>query len=144
MEDENTLKESEDILKDALEALSNQYVSWEEKTGETREAYRVRIAALKDLIKGSPSPEVAVKAETKTQDEPGYRLSISDRRLGAIREYLRTHESVRQADISKHLGFNSGTISVGLRVLHEEGVVKPGGIDHGSRLWEYTAVPVAA
>lgn len=70
-------------------------------------------------------------------------LSISDEKLAAVRSYIERHGKVRQASIAQDLKLNSGTVSVALRKLQSDGLVAPGGKEHGSRIWAPVSVLAA-
>jgi hypothetical protein len=52
------------------------------------------------------------------------RLSVSDERLDKVKQYLKEHPRSKQTDLVKKLGFNSGTVSVALRLLEQNGEAK--------------------
>jgi DNA-binding transcriptional ArsR family regulator len=67
------------------------------------------------------------------------KLSISEKHLKRIEEYLANKGKVRQADLVEKLSLNSGTVSVGLRRLEQAGLIAKAPKERGSRVWEHTA-----
>lgn len=67
---------------------------------------------------GSSSKSNGTEATPKS-----LKLSVSPERLGKVLDYLDKHPRTRQTDLVKKLGLNSGTVSVALRVLEQEGTV---------------------
>lgn len=71
---------------------------------------------------------------------------ISAQKLGLLRTFLKESGPVRQADIPKGVKsqsgvvLNSGTISIGLRILQASGEVRPLNKEKGSQLWESTGM----
>lgn len=56
----------------------------------------------------------------------------------AIFDYLKKHGTARQADIAKDLQLNSGTASLALRQLQDDGAVSPQDQkDRGSVVWDF-------
>lgn len=84
----------------------------------------------------APAPQPAAPASSE-ETEP--KLSISEKHLKKIEGYLADNTKARQADLVDKLGLNSGTVSVGLRVLEKSGLVKKAPKERGSRVWEHAA-----
>jgi len=72
------------------------------------------------------------------------RLSIHNDRLEIVRKYMERKGVTRQVDIGKETGENSGTVSVGLRVLEQQGLVRPGEVRDGSRVWHWISTATQA
>lgn len=100
----------------ALEAAQHE-IQEERRSLDAREAAIQR--ARDDLARalgGSGSPQ---RARTRA----GISQKAAQHHLDAIADYLSRHQRARQADIAKALQLNSGTVSLALRQLEEDGVV---------------------
>lgn len=151
----------------ALKALS---VERDEALEAIRASYSTREERIRSIIEGlateptptAPEPEPSRAApSTKSESSNGSNgaengtvtvagLSVGKDRLKKIEGYVKKRGSARQADIQRDLGFNSGTVSVGLRILAEQGKMRKGvnedGSDQkvkGSTIWFHTSPSVA-
>lgn len=88
---------------------------------------------------GDNNPDAGLSA-----DELRKKYSISDEKLAAVLDFMKKHPHARQSDIAAQTAFNSGTVSIALRLLRAQGHVKPAGRDNGSRAWELVRVPAHA
>jgi hypothetical protein len=114
---------------------------------ERAEALASELRHRRDLIGQAMGEEVpsvdgavATSTEPAADKPPEVHRSISAGRLNLVRDYFEHHEQARQADITKDLNLNSGAVSVALKLLRDEGVVKPGTQENGSRVWERVRV----
>jgi hypothetical protein len=80
---------------------------------------------------------------TATRPAPGRRgPGVSQTKLAAVRQYLQAHEEVRQVDIAKDLEENTGSVSLALRALADEGVAQDtGAVDNKSKVWRWIGEP---
>jgi len=62
-------------------------------------------------------------------------LSVSNERLQKVLKYVQKHPNSRQSDITKNVKLNSGSVSVALRKLKEEGIIVKTGRDNGANVW---------
>jgi hypothetical protein len=66
------------------------------------------------------------------------RTSVGKARLRAVRDCIERTGEVRQADIVKQLGVNSGTVSVATSALRASGEIQAVGKERGSIIWRFT------
>jgi predicted HTH transcriptional regulator len=130
-----TMEKANGYLNDALSELRQEYSEWEQEG----QAILNRITAVEALMEGTTAHAVS---QHNTSGE--VLLSISEDKLNQMLEFLRKNPKSRQADIAAKLGFNSGTVSVGLRKLKAQGAVQEAGRNNGSRLWQYVRIPSRA
>lgn len=126
----------------ALDKIRAEREAFEAQYEEQRRQYHAREEAIKEAVRqalraafGDEIPSAGPVIE----DHEGAKLSISQKHLAAIEEYLAERGSARQADVVERLTLNSGTVSVGLRRLEQAGLIKKGDKKRGSRVWEHTA-----
>jgi uncharacterized membrane protein len=149
------------IVEQATAALTALGQERDEAIEAVRASYAVREERIRNIVEGlaaQPVPEPAPKAEPVVNngtnghaEAPAVAgLSVGKDRLKKIEGYVKKRGSARQADIQRDLGFNSGTISVGLRILAEQGKMRKGlnedGSDQkvkGSTIWFHTSPSVA-
>lgn len=136
-----------EALTEALEALRKEYDEVKLIRDQEDAAFQTRMQAIQSIIEGTPTniPTIGIvrsRDRASATEEP--QLSISDERLNKILHYMKKHPHARQADIATDLGFNSGTVSVGLRKLQKDGQVEPGNSERGSRVWNFLRVPAHA
>lgn len=123
------------------EGVEQRRLDFEEEIKTRRDAFERRVQLLTQAIEGLENG--GNSNNTRPAMEEVATLSISDERRQAVSDYLAKKGRARQADIAEHLGFNSGTVSVALRVLEAEGVVDR--LDEkkrGSQVWAHRQ-PVA-
>ena len=65
------------------------------------------------------------------------RHAVGDDKVDAVRKYIRSRGKVRQADITKALGFNSGTVSTATHALLLAGEIEQGPKEDRSVTWKY-------
>ena len=65
------------------------------------------------------------------------RLAVGDDKVAAVRKYIKSRGTVRQADITQALGFNSGTVSTATHALLLAGEVEAGPKKDRSPTWTY-------
>lgn len=69
----------------------------------------------------------------------GVRIAVGDDKLEAVRIYIRERGRVRQADITRELDMNSGTVSQATAALAREGEIEKGPKEDRSITWRYVA-----
>lgn len=69
----------------------------------------------------------------------GPRIAVGDDKLEAVRVYIRERGRVRQADITRELDLNSGTVSQATQALEREGEIEKGPKEDRSVTWRYVA-----
>jgi ribosomal protein S25 len=109
-------------------AEDNATASLLEARREIVEEYERRLAAIDDAIRalgGDPMAGI-----------PARRHAVGDDKLDAVRRYVKRMKRVRQSDIVRETGFNSGTVSSALHALQIAGEVTPGPKEDRSRVWE--------
>ena len=101
-----------------------------------------RLAAIEVLLDdGSTSALPALEDSVVHRMQEAHRRAkgVSDAKLALVGEYMQKHGEARQVDIGRELKQNSGTISVALKVLADQGVVEDTGqVDDKAKVWRYT------
>lgn len=132
------------IEKDLIVSLEQAIKSTEEARKAAQAEAEQRVSVLRTTIEtlrgthtngngSTPTTKPATRAkEGKVETS---RLSISEDRLGKVIAYLDKHPRVRQSELVDRLSFNSGTVSVALRVLAEQGKVQKIETEKGSNEW---------
>jgi ribosomal protein S25 len=136
-------------LSTALDNVKSQRAQFDNRVEEIWNAFDVReqslLASMENirrgfgLAAGDASTDVVPSERTQESTDEQRRLSISQEPLEKVANMLKQHGSLRQADVTKQTGLNSGTVSVALRVLQEQGRVHPGEKHRGSRMWIHNA-----
>lgn len=124
-------------LKEAQERIRSERQEFDQTVEQTRGIFDYREQALESAINGL---EIAFGKEIDFGAIPSSHqpvLSISDKNLSKVEEYLAKRETARQADIVADTKLNSGTISVALRRLMDEGKVQRGEKLRGSQTWTH-------
>ena len=65
------------------------------------------------------------------------RPAIGEKRIDAVHVHLQHRGPCRQSDIARELSMNPGSVSVALRTLTEEGLIRALGTRNRSRVWEW-------
>lgn len=79
------------------------------------------------------------RAANVRESRAGVKQKVAQHHVDAIFDYLKKHKTARQADVAKDLQLNSGTASLALRQLEEDGSVQALATkDRGSVVWEFT------
>lgn len=135
------LNDAVEKLREALSAVEAERAEFETRVATLREAYERRAAYLESTIKGlgetfGPITEDAGEPEPEEEPDAPPLLSVSSTKLQAIRDHVMAHpKGVRQADITKNMGMNAGTVSVALRRLERDRVLVRGAKRRASALW---------
>jgi hypothetical protein len=112
---------------DVIEALRRERAAMMEKVN----AMDAAIAALQGT--GSSNASRSLNEHQLIAARPN---GVGDDKLDAVREYVQRMGRVRQSDVVRETGFNSGTVSVALHTLEASGEIRPGPKKDRSRLWE--------
>lgn len=126
-----------DVLKEAQAKIQQEHQEFDQSVEQTRSVFEYREQAIESAINGL---EVAFGKEIDFGPMPGQKaplLSISEKNLKAVEDYLVKRGSARQADIVADTKLNSGTVSVALRRLMEDGTVQRGEKERGSQTWAH-------
>lgn len=122
----------------ALEA-AHQEIQEERRQLAAREQALLRAREeLAQALGGNGTP--TAHRGTRVRTRAGVQQKASQMHMDAISDYLTGRGAVRQADIGKALGLNSGTVSLALRQLEQDGLVEPlPEKERGSVVWQTTA-----
>ena len=107
---------TEELELDVVEALQR-----------ARKQYEARIAAI-DVALANLDGELGTLPVRRKFD-------VGDDKIAAVREYLAKAGEARQADIRDDLKFNSGTVSVALKALEAQGIVRQTKKSNRSMVW---------
>lgn len=118
-------------LFDALEAEQRRIEDERKALDEREDAlHRARQA----LLGATPRKRAT---EPRKRTRAGTQQKAAAHHLQAITDYMRRQTRARQADVAKDLQLNSGTVSLALRQLEADGVVKSlERKDRGSVVWQ--------
>lgn len=102
-----------------------------------------RMTAIEVLLGEDGAMAVPRLEDRAARPAPGRRgPGVSQTKLAAVRQYLQAKDKVRQVDIARDLEENTGSVSLALRALAEEGVAQDTGeVDNKSKVWVWTGEP---
>lgn len=106
------------------------------------ERLRRQVAAIEVLL--GADHDLPVVSEPTPARAPGRRgPGVSPAKLKAVREFMEANgPRVRQVDIGRQLGENSGSVSLALRALEAQGDVRDtGDVDNKAKVWEFIGEP---
>lgn len=85
------------------------------------------------------SAVAALEGTAPPQAPRAGRIAVGEDKIDAVRKYIRSKGRVRQAEITKALGFNSGTVSTATHALLLAGEIEKGPKEDRSITWKYAS-----
>lgn len=121
---------------------SDLFTALDEQLEEIRQAREALDAREGALNRARDELAVAFGGTAPARGRPtraGIQQRAAQHHVDAIFDYLKKHGTARQADIARDLRLNSGTVSVALRQLEDDGHVMAQDLkDRGSVVWDFT------